>query len=293
MEKRNDAPRKQLTLSTEVGYYTYGRHRSLQNLPKSNDSLFLRYAGEEWCEPGYYFDLPRTEYHLHIVLEGRGVFCTKGQRYPLGPGDIFLVSKGEENYYQADQEDPWHYIWVACGGSNAWPLLQKAGFSSQCPTRKVNAPIEQFVRLVYEIMKYPKLTYVHTLRRMSLLYEILALLIASQHPQTMQGSHMYVQQAIHYVQQNYAACTVEEMAEYVGITRNYLFTLFKQQLAQSPQQYIIQCRMEKAASLLANTQRRISDIASTVGYEDPLSFAKAFKRAYQISPLGYRKSVQK
>lgn len=281
-----------LTLSKEVGYYTHGKYRSLQNLPKSNDRLFLRYAGEEWCEPGYYFNIPREEYHLHFVLEGKGVFKYGGKRYRLKAGDMFLVPQNQPNFYIADEHQPWHYMWIAIGGDNAWPCLQKAGFSGNCLVRKVNIPIEQYVRLVYEILKYPQLTYAHTLRRMGILYEMLSLLIKSNADKIDQPTlHAHVETAMKLVQENFQSCTVAELADSLCITRNYMFTLFKQELNMSPQQYITKYRMEKAASKLANTEKRVTDIAHAVGYDDPLSFTKAFKKIYKTSPLAYRKAM--
>lgn len=287
-------PRSNHTLSKNVGYYTSHGYRSLQNLPRSNEHLYLRYAGEEFCEPGYFFDLNREEYHLHIVLKGKGSFHTDGTLYHLKSGDMFLVPQNQPNYYQADQKDPWHYAWIAFGGSNAWAYLQKAGFSRHSLTRKANRPVEQYVKIVYEILKYPQLTYAHTLKRMAFFYEFLSLLLQSNTNGINKGTQQaYVERAIHCAQENYPSCTVAEMAEFAGVSRNYLFTLFKQQLHLSPQQYLTQYRMEKAASLLIHTENRVSDIAHAVGYEDPLSFTKTFKKIFRKSPLQFRKEAAK
>lgn len=283
------APRK-ITLSEDVGYCSDGRYRCLQNLPKSNERLYLRYAGEEWCEAGYIFDIPREEYHLHFVLEGKGVFALRNKRHHLKAGDMFLVPPGEPNYYQADEHAPWHYMWVSIGGENAWPYLKKAGFSEGCFARKANARMEPYVRLVYEILEYPQLTYAHTLRRMGILYELLALLITNNTKNAGPKSQkILLERAMRFVQENYQTCTVAQMAAFAGVTRNYLFTLFKQETQQSPRQYLTRYRMEKAASLLAHTEKRVADIAHAVGYEDPLSFSKAFKQYYKVSPLAYKK----
>ncbi len=274
-----------------VGYYAYAGYRGLHNLTGSNPYLYLRYAGEEVCEPGHFFDALRKEYHLHIILKGRGVFRVEGKAQRLGPGDIFVVPQGKENHYQADTADPWHYVWVAFSGSKAFAYLQQAGFAADVYTRKAGAPTEEYARLVREILDTPNLTHAHELRRMGGLYAILSLLVQSAETWQEGGSPAgHVGRALRYIQCHYHTATVADVAAHVGVSRCYLFTLFKQQLKLSPQQYLIQYRMETAADLLKTTKRRVGDIAAAVGYEDPLSFSKVFHHYYGLSPREYRRN---
>ena len=61
----------------------------------------------------------------------------------------------------------------------------------------------------------------------------------------------------------------------------------------SPQEFLMNFRMEKAASLLCDTQSPINAIAYEVGYVDALSFSKAFKRRYGMSPSEFREKRPK
>ena len=49
-------------------------------------------------------------------------------------------------------------------------------------------------------------------------------------------------------------------------------------------------RMQYAALLLETTQMKISDVALQTGYDNQSKFAAVFKKAYQQSPLEYRRS---
>jgi AraC-like DNA-binding protein len=60
----------------------------------------------------------------------------------------------------------------------------------------------------------------------------------------------------------------------------------------SPQQYLINYRLEKARNLLKSTNLSISEISEQVGYPDPLSFSKIFKMYYKISPTEYRNQTE-
>jgi AraC-like DNA-binding protein len=56
----------------------------------------------------------------------------------------------------------------------------------------------------------------------------------------------------------------------------------------SPQEYLVNYRLDKACGLLKTTSLPVSNIAAQVGYNDPLSFSKVFKMFHNISPKAYR-----
>ena len=92
-----------------------------------------------------------------------------------------------------------------------------------------------------------------------------------------------------YIKFNYSTIKVNDIANYIGINRSYLTTLFKKKLNVSPQQYLVTFRLQKAAELLKTTNMNITEIADAIGYESPLTFSKMFKQTYGVSPLHYRK----
>ncbi|MDR0288243.1 MAG: helix-turn-helix transcriptional regulator, partial [Clostridiales bacterium] len=53
--------------------------------------------------------------------------------------------------------------------------------------------------------------------------------------------------------------------------------------------YIIDQRMEKAASLIIESNLPICQIASLVGYDKPSNFTAAFKKKYGVVPKQYKK----
>jgi AraC family transcriptional regulator, regulatory protein of adaptative response / methylphosphotriester-DNA alkyltransferase methyltransferase len=52
--------------------------------------------------------------------------------------------------------------------------------------------------------------------------------------------------------------------------------------------YLTQVRMERARELLRESSYSVQDIARAVGYQEPAQFAKAFRRAYRVSPSELR-----
>lgn len=48
--------------------------------------------------------------------------------------------------------------------------------------------------------------------------------------------------------------------------------------------------MKKAVEKLLHTDRKIADIATSVGYSDYCYFSKVFKKSYGVTPLQYKKA---
>ncbi|MGM0714384.1 helix-turn-helix domain-containing protein [Brevibacillus parabrevis] len=69
---------------------------------------------------------------------------------------------------------------------------------------------------------------------------------------------------------------------------SHLSALFKKKTGYSLIDYLIRVRMEKAASLLVETDRQLREIAESVGYREPYYFGRLFKKVYGISPARFR-----
>ena len=65
--------------------------------------------------------------------------------------------------------------------------------------------------------------------------------------------------------------------------------LFKNATDMTPQEYRLSFRMNKAKELLKDSSISVQNVAYSVGYNDPFSFSKFFKRETGLSPSEYRK----
>ena len=81
---------------------------------------------------------------------------------------------------------------------------------------------------------------------------------------------------------------MDDLAARMGVSRAYLRNIFFESKGASPQEYLSQCRIEKAKELLSQTDMGVGKIGSAVGYSDPLAFSKFFKTHVGASPNKYR-----
>jgi AraC-like DNA-binding protein len=63
---------------------------------------------------------------------------------------------------------------------------------------------------------------------------------------------------------------------------------FRRAFGETPHQYLLTRRMERAAALLRNTDRTVADICLTVGLRSVGSFTTSFGRTFGLSPTNYR-----
>jgi AraC-like DNA-binding protein len=63
---------------------------------------------------------------------------------------------------------------------------------------------------------------------------------------------------------------------------------FRRAFGESPHQYLLTRRLERAAALLRNTDRSVAEICFTVGLRSVGSFTTSFRRAFRLSPTAYR-----
>ena len=98
-------------------------------IPQSH-AVSVYFCGREKCESGYsYGPMMRTQYILHYVVSGKGIFRTKNTVHHVSQGQAFLITPDQVSYYEADKENPWEYIWVGFDGTEVPSMMEKVGFS--------------------------------------------------------------------------------------------------------------------------------------------------------------------
>ena len=81
---------------------------------------------------------------------------------------------------------------------------------------------------------------------------------------------------------------VGDMARAAGLSRAHFSREFRRAFGEPPHTYLLTRRLERAAALLRNTDRSVTDVCLSVGLQSLGSFTTSFTRTYGVSPTGYR-----
>ena len=85
--------------------------------------------------------------------------------------------------------------------------------------------------------------------------------------------------------------SLNTLAEQLGVTPNYLSSLFRREMGITFSAYLENYRMERAKDLLRDVRHKVYEVASAVGYGDARHFGKVFKSHTGRTPLEFRKMV--
>lgn len=264
---------------------------------EKSGSLFVNCCGCSKTEPLHSFGpAQKPHYLIHYILSGQGKFSIAGQDYVLEAGYGFLIPPEVLAFYQADETNPWTYVWVGFGGTLAEATVKSMGLSLANPIFKAEQGDELY-RVVRDMMEHNTYGISNNLRRNGQLHMFLSLIsegLPIEETKEVNRADTYVRKAIEYIQGNYCnPIKVTDIAEYVCINRSYLYTLFREETGLSPQQFLATVRITKATELLQLTDLSVESIALSCGYTDPLVFAKAFRQMKGTSPSDCRKEMQK
>lgn len=102
-----------------------------------------------------------------------------------------------------------------------------------------------------------------------------------------------VKRTIAYFHQHYDnTLTRQEIAEVVGVNKDYLGQIFRQELGLSPWEYLNRYRIVHAKALLRDTEKSITAVAFLVGFNDPSYFGRVFRNQVGLPPRVYRKQAK-
>ncbi|WP_454192829.1 AraC family transcriptional regulator [Paenibacillus sp. Marseille-Q7038] len=264
---------------------------------RTNLDLNLYTCGRESCPKKYsYGPAIRSGYIVHFIVKGKGTYKTQDKVYHLEENQAFLIEPNHLIYYEADEEDPWEYIWVGFNGVKAKEYLKRSSLSLNSPIFEIPNEKHRLVQLMNQVIEASKSKSNKDLLLTSRLYEFMYELCetyANLQITNEDKQQKYIEDAVLFIEQNYSHhVSIQDIAKHVSIDRSYLHRLFKKYLDKSPQEYLLQLRLDKACQLLSETDLRIGDISRSVGYTDVLLFSKTFKKRKNCSPLYYRKEGQ-
>lgn len=261
------------------------------------ERIFINYAGYyEFDEPygATYRQHGRKDYYLSYNHSGSMKIKSGGKIYEVDEGAIFIYRPFEEQYYGQANKQPISNYWVHFTGYAVNELLFKAdlgegnifytGVSHEFPVL--------FEAIINELAEKPyNFKYISASFLEQLLF-VISRKLAYNSGEDVKKRDLRINNTVNFIHRNYSKnVTVNELASIAGLSPNRYSIAFKKLTGVSPQQYLINFRLQKAKELIGHTSLNIKQIASLAGFDNQLYFSRIFKKYENISPSGYMKRI--
>lgn len=108
------------------------------------------------------------------------------------------------------------------------------------------------------------------------------------------SSQARLQLMMQYIHLNYSQdISLEDIADYAGISKSTVLNFFHNYLHITPINYLIKYRLNEAAVLLSNTEKKVRVVSEETGFHNVDYFCRLFKKHYHVTPTEYRKKKKK
>jgi AraC-like DNA-binding protein len=265
------------------------------NLYKTAPNARLLFCGDEACAPSHEFGGSRPYFMVHVVLSGKGKFFWERKSWDLSVGDAFAIFPDERHHYRANENDPWHYFWIAFDKSIV-PFLMQKGISQAQPilfTENIEE-LEKLYRIL--ITKIENGKPIQELDEYAVAYRIMANLLSphtkiSAAPSPTPSSPVkfdHAQSMIFFIDSYYqTSLSVLDVADYVHLERTYASRLFKEKTGLGIAGYIRNRRLEKSKEFLTEGYS-IKQAAYSSGFQIYENYLKNFKKRFGETPSEFR-----
>lgn len=264
---------------------------------KNIDLSIFQYGWEECAPLHSYGPAKRNHYLFHFIFSGKGYLSSNDSSgtthlHRLEACQGFLICPGQVTTYYADEHLPWEYAWVEFDGVKALEYMEMAGLSFDSPVYRPKK--REHAALIRDelmaIVDNPAHSPIYQIGHLYLFIDCLIRCSASAKPVPAgKLKDFYIKESISFIEQNYSRpITVEDVAAFCNLNRNYLGKLFREGTNQTLQHFLMYYRMNRAAELLKFSDMSVSEVGKMCGYPNQLHFSRAYKTIFGVSPNHWR-----
>lgn len=233
---------------------------------------------------------------IKYTLSGEGVLEYQGQTYSIKPGQIFWIDCRESQYYHtAPKPGAWRVLWVHFSGVSAslyYDLFQAQ--NRRCPvlTMPPDNHVQEYLRDLITIYDAESNALTADLYAAALLTQLLTdILRVTEEERHWMGIPKSVGQARDYLTAHYnEKITLDDLAARYAVSKYHFQKQFKHFIGYTPNEFLLQLRLNRAKELLRQTDSPVSQIACDVGIQNVSHFINLFKKQEGTTPMGYRNS---
>lgn len=242
---------------------------------------------------------------LHVLNGNMTIECSDGRKYPLQSGDILLIPSGmkHRDVFNSASELKLQLIHFSLENEDDFfgaVKLDKLRSLSENTRSEIKYILS---RIRTDLGSETADILVNECRLNTILQLILRAFANGQQiehndqrklraPDLVRNPVKLGAAARHYVECNFAGqITLTSVARHFNVSNGYFSHLFRQENGESFIAYLTDLRMREAERLLRDSAMNVSEIARSVGFENPNYFTRIFQKRYGLPPSDYREKT--
>ena len=273
-----------------------------------NYSSYPAYVGRGLIShcPDYRFPSHwHDDVELSVVIRGSMEYNVNGQIQTVREGEGFFISPRQLHSNFSEKRTECDYICIL-----VHPLVLGIGadFEKEFVTPLLNGERIPFYKFTVDVPWHqeickeiwaiyeekdertaPLLVHAHFCKIWANLYQHLDFAKVSA---TEEGNLTTVKSMIHFIQESYQdKITLKQIAAAGAVGQSKCCQLFRNYLNMTPNNFLLQYRLDKSRTLLRETELSITQIAEEVGFGGVSYYTEVFHKWYKETPTEYRKRL--
>ena len=233
----------------------------------------------------------RLDYHILYISEGKCKCFYENDERLLGKGEFVIYPPGTRQKYTFGEGEEVTTLWIHFSGTGIEELFSELGLCGGFFRAILPMEAEHYFRRIINLGNFN--TPSHKICAEGYLLNLLSSLSTkkSEYDSTVYSDA--VSKITEYIGLNWQKhISVGDLARLVRLSESRTAHLFKEATGKSIHQYISEKKIQNAKELLANTDMTVSEISTTVGYDDALYFSKVFRREVGVSPKNFKNHLK-
>lgn len=219
------------------------------------------------------------------TISGCGMVEFDGKKYPVAPGEAFLLTIPEKHlYYLPDTPGEWEFLYLSLEGSEAMRIARQLR-QSLPPVSRAFAS-DDAVAIAKELLRRGMEHDFSTPQDASITaYRFMMALTAGSRNDGHYNANDLLLKVHHFCIQHISGdIPVEMLAEFSGYSRSHFCRIFNELAGTSPHEYILQLRIRMATRMLQNGSLSVKETADACGFADTGYFCKVFRKFTGTTP---------
>lgn len=233
----------------------------------------------------------RLDYQLIYFVGGKGTFHFEGGAVHARAGQLVVYRPGEPQHYGYLARDGAEAYWIHFTGYDAADSLARSGLlgSHVFTVGVIDELVVLFKKIIHELNIGQPLCGDMAAAYLMTLLGLTGRRLRNADERRRADPHADITKAMAYMHENYSGgLVVAELAKQCNLSLFRFIHKFKDVTGTTPLQYLTGIRINEAKKMLAETPLHVKEIASIVGYDNPLYFSRVFQRAVGVPPSRYK-----